>query len=401
VTDYVVRAARSEEELRIANEMMAISAQPSHSAAVQWRERVCEGNPYDRRNQTHIALKGSQVAGALRIEVETLRLGEARLKTGGIGWITVRDSDRTAMRPLAEYACALLKARQCHLAALFTADAFAAPPQFVPIYNEHVYKVDTLCALSGGEAPYRTRKAKPGDIATMQRIHNSSDQVVAASLIRTAAQYTNRWDLWQSAHVLFDEQGQAVAYYLAAAKDGLLEVSEVACRNDEVLPALLQEIAREAWEASCHTLHFLLPPNHPFTETIQALGPQGLLGETVLPAGYLALLNVGELFESLEAEWESLLQASPLREKRTVLCLLIDGKPWRIQCHHGAISVLPGTARHGVAVTSKALLTLVMGRDTGLAYLGRERRWLPQPQSHLFQVLFPLRHPYAWRADRF
>jgi len=401
VCSYEVRAARSEEEIRLANRLMADAAQPDHRAAVAWRERVCEGNPFDRKNQTHIALRGLEIAGALRIQMETMRLGEARLKLGGIGWLAAARAHHTALRPLAEYACTVLGAKQCHVAALFTADAFLAPQSFVPTFEEHVFKADT-CALRDQAAPvHRARQSKPGDIGAMQRLHTAGDQPVAGTLVRTAAAYTNRWDLWQRARVLVDDVGQLAGYYLAEDGNGVFEVSEAACRSAEDVSALLGEVAQDAWERSCHTLHFLLPPTHDVANGLRALGPGVLLGETVLPAGYLALLNLGETFESLTAEWEALVQRSPLREDRIALCLVVDGTPWRIQCHHGGVAVLPGRARYGVALSRRDLLRLVTGVDTGTAFLGRDRRWLPTAQSDLLKVLFPARRPYVWRADRF
>ena len=85
-TENGVRAVATNEELRLANDLMAKSQSADYFSALRWLETSGAGYPGYVREHTRIALRGGEIAGALRLNTETIRLGEARLKTGGIGW---------------------------------------------------------------------------------------------------------------------------------------------------------------------------------------------------------------------------------------------------------------------------------------------------------------------------
>ena len=86
--DPVIKAVETDDELHQANDLMAKAHCADYFSGMEWLSSTGQGYPDYLREHTRVALWGGRVAAALRITTDTIRIGEARLRTGGIGWVT-------------------------------------------------------------------------------------------------------------------------------------------------------------------------------------------------------------------------------------------------------------------------------------------------------------------------
>src|SRR5690242_7517610 len=93
VGEIRVKAVETQEEWQRCSDVMA-TEHASNPPARRWLVSHSEQYPNYRREHTRIALAGEEVAGAVRITTDTIRIGEARLKMGGISWLTVAERFR-------------------------------------------------------------------------------------------------------------------------------------------------------------------------------------------------------------------------------------------------------------------------------------------------------------------
>ena len=94
MADLVVRGAANADDCALALDLMAKSFGPDYFSVARRLDALMAGYPGFHREHTRLALRQGQIAGALRITTDTIRIGEARLKMGGLGWIGRRGVSR-------------------------------------------------------------------------------------------------------------------------------------------------------------------------------------------------------------------------------------------------------------------------------------------------------------------
>ena len=180
-----VRAATTTEEMRLAHDLMARVHQPEYSASMSWLESSALAYPGLRREHTRIALSGGTLAGALRLTTDTIRLGEARLKMGGLGWVTTAPDyrHRGVCSTLIEDTLAYMREHGYHVSMLFGIPNFYHRFGYATTLAEYSITLNTADVPASGGVPYRARTMKPGDIHVIHRIHRDNDDAGACSLI--------------------------------------------------------------------------------------------------------------------------------------------------------------------------------------------------------------------------
>ena len=163
--DLIVKPVETDEELRLANDLMAKAHWPDYFAALHWMETCGAGYPGFQREHTRIALWRNELAGALRLTTETVRLGEARLRTGGLGWITTegRHRQKGVCRALMLDAFKYMQAHNYHVAMLFGIPNFYHRFGFATTLFDYTITMELEDALTAGRGIHRAREAKPGD----------------------------------------------------------------------------------------------------------------------------------------------------------------------------------------------------------------------------------------------
>lgn len=402
-TSIKVRAAANEDELRRAHELMAATHQPDASIAIDWFESSGATYPGFLPEHTRIACTEGEVAGALRLTTEIVRLGEARLKTGGLGWVATDPEHRHkgVATALLQSTLDYMRGHGYHVSMLF------GIPNFYHRFGYATTLADYFVTLDAVEAPtllsgkYRTRPVKPGDIRAIQRMHAANDVGVACSLIRTAAHFTNKWHRFQHAHVFTDDQGKVVGYVLAAPEEDVFAVQEVGIGDPEVAIDILAFCAQRAQEAFKPRLRFAIPPEHLFAHVLRRYDSTHETRLCRQRGGMMTFVDLCETLENLIPEWEHLVAESAIAGERCEVTLLVDGKSFRLRSNRGAIDVSEGAGRNKFGVTPDELMHLVTGYTHLDDIFYARRRIVSADGQALLAALFPKRNPYVHLFDRF
>ena len=349
-----------------------------------------------------MAVAGAELVGALRITTDTLRIGEARLKMGGIGWLTTTERFRRkgiASLLMAD-ALAYMQEHSYHVSMLFGIPNFYEKFGYATSLLEHSILVDTAESRSF-QNPFKVRAARPTDIPVLQRIHNACDAETACSMLRSSAHLKNRWTRFADWRLLIDDQGKAVAYFYPRIEFGCLSVIEIGHNAPGIFGALLGAAGEIALEHSLPQIRFFVPPSHPFTRFMLRFRS---IHETRVEnnaGGMMAFVDVMEALESMIPEWESQLERSMLRDARTEITLVTDRKNITIRVNRGAIDIAQRPTRHRITLSPGELMHLVTGYLHLDDLLETKPVLLPAETLALLAAIFPKRSPFVWPYDRF
>jgi hypothetical protein len=404
VKDVLIRSVENDEELRQAVDLMVKSHGDSPADACAWLRGFGAGYPGYRREHTRVALVGSQVVAALRLTTDTIRIGEARLKMGGIGWVSTDGAWRRrgivsrVMTDTLRY----MHEQRYHVSMLFGVPDFHRRWGFASTLTEYT-TVAELPKLdrTAPAFPFKVRAAKPGDIQAMQKMHAANDAETACSLIRTQAHLSNRWKPWESVRVLTDGRGKLSAYFHGFRSDFDYIIDEAGVSDAEAGAGVLLEAARLAREAGAKRLRFCMPPNHPLVRGLKpdkAGRPAETIGDS---SGMMAFVHLGEALESMIPEWENRLLQTPLTGSHAEFTLMVGRSAWRVRAHHGAVDVSSGSGPNKAVVSAQELIQLTAGFRDLEEVLAARRRIINAEGMALLRAIFPRRIPYVWMFDRF
>ena len=401
--DLLIRGVDTDEELHLANDLIAKVHGGTYFEAMNWLETCGVTYPGFQREHTRIALSGGELAACLRLTTETIRLGEARLKMGGLGWVT------TATRYRHKGVCRLLmldtmqymRTHRYHVSMLFGIPNFYHRFGFTTALTNHCIRIDVAEAALAIDNLTKLRMAKPGDLSAVQKIHSANDSDVACSIIRSAAHMTNRWDQLKQLRVLTNDNGKVLGYFLPRAAKDHLAVDELGVSDEAASRAALAACARLAKEEAVGAIHFMVPPSHPFARFLLQFRSCHEMQIVREEGGMMAFVNVGETLEHMIPEWESLLTASGARGYRTEFTLLVDRSPFRIRANRGAIDVAAGTGKNKLSLDSSEFMHILTGYRFVGDVVAKTRRMLTPEARELICALFPKRTPYVWPYDRY
>ena len=260
--ELLLKGVEHDEEMRLACELMARSHAPDPLAGRRWLAMMGSGYSGHYREHVRIAMSGGEVVSALRCTLETIRIGEARLRMGGLGWISVSARPRgpKGLRALIANALHYLATQRCHVSMLFAAPGFCDGMGFTHSLTDYAF-VAPVCGNCFPDAPpCRMRFGKPGDIRSLQRLHEAADSDTVCSVVRSGAHITNQWERWRRVRVLTDDQGKVCAYFVCRPATDALLVEEAAVCDPEYYGAIVAACMRlGASEGRVH-LRFCTPP---------------------------------------------------------------------------------------------------------------------------------------------
>lgn len=403
VQDIEVRAVQTGDEMLQACDLIAKVHAVDYFSAIHWLSKTGEGYPGFRREHTRIARWRGELAGAVRVNVETLRLGEARLRMGGFGWVTTSPAHRNrgVGRALMAGTLAYLRELGCHVSMLFGIPNFYHRFGFTTTLSDYATIVRVPEIAEAGTPDCKVRPGKPGDIRAIQRIHNANDSETACSIVRTAAHIGNQWERWKDVRVITDPQGAVAGYYLPRQADDELVVEEAGVTGRAICAALLSACARQAADACLPRIRLRVPPPHPLGRYLLEFQSVHEMRTHRNGEGMMAFVSLGETLESMIPEWESRLARHAARAYRTEATLVVDGAPYRVRANRGAIDIANTPGKNKFGCSAAELMHLV----TGFRFLddvhALQRRIITAEARELLGVIFPKRAPYVSPPDRF
>lgn len=400
--DIAVKAVESTDELRRVNALFASVHMDDPSVAGRWLETCGVSYPHFQREHTRIAFLGRELVGGLRLNTDTIRIGEARLRMGGLGWVTTVEHHRgkgictRLMKDAVDY----MRGHGYHLSMLFGIPGFYHRWDYVTSLADYVAVVDVAEACRF-QNPYRVRMAKRGDIRAIQRLHNLCDTRTACSLLRTAAHISSKWDHEVRPHVLTDEQGKVLAYMYAETRDSHLAVLETGMLEPALCEALVATTANMAKREAVADIRFHGPPACAMARFLLGCRSRHETHLARNAGGMLALIDMAETLEMMIPEWEASLQRSAAAACRTEFTLFVKGVPYRVRTNRGAIDVARAAGKNKVSLTQADLVHLITGYRHPEDILFGERRLVSPDARDFFTTIFPKRTPYVWPFDRF
>ena len=398
-----VRAVAGNEELRLADTLMA-SACVDGLAGVgpRYDARGAE-YPVFHKDHTRIALWNKELAGALRLHTQTIRLGEARLRMGGLGLMTTAPSFKrrgvsaALMRDALDY---LVKQRY-HVSVIFGLPEFFQRFGFAPVLAGYSILIDALELSLSARVMLKHRPLKPGDLDAVQKIHSANGSRLPCSVVRSAVHFANNWERVKTARVCTNHQGKVVGYYFLRSTGDCLEVEEVGAERAEVIRDILGACVELSHAEGSGLVRFQVPPDHPFAHYLAQYESRHEMHIGAQEGGMMAFVDLDEALESMIPEWESQLSQSLLRDVRCELTLVVAGGPYRIRANRGAIDIARSAGQNKFTLDKAELIQLVTGASYVDDVVDRYRRFMAPGIREFLGVLFPKRNPYLPILDRF
>jgi predicted acetyltransferase len=407
------RAVAHAGELQAANELMGKVFAHSFDDTVQWMRHVGSAYPGFRIEHTRVAYVDGDLAGTLRITSDTIRIGEARLHMGGFGWIATAAHHRNkgVASALIDDGIRYMRERSYHVSMLFGIPNFYHRFGFTTTLAEYATRLDVRDLPRYQGPSFRVRAIKPGDVRLLQKMHEQSDAGTACSIIRCGAHFNYHWKQWENARVVMTPEGRVVGYFLIDRRSGYanprralgntLEVEEAGVLQRANCPMVVEAAARHARENLLSEVLFCAPPGDPLIEYLHQFRSRHTMELTRGEGGMLSVVNLPETLESMVPEWESQLARHGGREFDTELTLQIDSVPYLVRCHHGAVSIHRQSGKNKLALSGEEFVHLLTGYRHLPEIASTRRRIITAEGMRLAACLFPKRHPYVWRVDRF
>ncbi len=402
---FAVKGAETDDELKMANDIMAkVHAGNDFFKHARWLETCGSTYPGFRREHTRIAImKSSEIAGALRLTTETIRIGEARLKMGGFGWVATAPDFRNkgVSRSLMQDTLQYMAKHKYHVSMLF------GIPNYYHRFGFTTTLADYDIILDADEiqtvpTTLIMRTAKPGDIQAIRKIHDASDVKLACSLLRSSAHMTNKWENFQHIRVLTNDQGKVEAYIFARRKENYLSVDELGVTDTNSCMAVLNSCSKIMREEAVAQCKFLVPPTHPFARFLLKFKSTHEMHIHRDSGGMMAIIDTAEALQHMIPEWESLLMRSVARNYRTHFTLLIDKEHlFRVRANKGAIDVSQTNGKNKFSISKPELINITTGHAYIQDLLNQKRRSIQSEATELICAIFPKRNPYVWPLDRF
>ncbi len=394
-----VKPVETDDEMCRANEFMARTCPGRYEDNRRWLDVSGVMYPGFRREHTRIALANGDLAGALRIATETMRLGEARLKAGVLSWAAVSPhySGTTVLNALLCDAFNYMAAQRYHVALAFGASTMYRRLGFADVFNDCTLTMPAE-TFYAPRTNVRLRSAKPGDIAAIQRIHQTNNADIPCSLLRTTAHLTNKWERWPNLNVLTNAQGNVLAYFAWTVEEDLLVVYEIGIADLTRPERILAECAEIARTNDLAHIRFMLPPDHPLHPLLSASHEVAI--DSCENAGLLSIVDAAETIEMMFPEWETRLERSAFRDERIECTFIVGDGRYRIRANRGALDVAPALGINKFSLSRSDFVGLLVGAAKLEDLLAAHYRIVTPAARSFLSVLFPARSPYVWWFDR-
>ena len=359
--------------------------------------------PEYRREHTRVLLVDGQLASCLCLFTHTIRIGEARMKMGGIGNVTTVGSYRGKgyAALLMSDTVRFMKAHGYHVSTLFGIADFYHRWGFTSVLPEYASIIDLREAGNLPGHAERTRAMKPGDITSALLMHNRNDAGSSCSIIRSSGHFSNRWDRWKKARVMTDGRGRVVAYYLGRPAGEEFLVDEMGALDRTWFEPLLRACVANAHAEYTSRVRLNVPPSHDFVKFLMQYRSDHETHVYRNSNGMMASVNIEETLECMIPEWESSLLNAMTSSLCATVTLIIDRVPYRIRAHRGSVDVAIAPGENKISLSAQEFVQVLTGYRYIDDLIASKRRSLNSTALPLLKALFPKRTPYVWQMDRF
>lgn len=402
--DLEIRGANTQREVDEAIQLMANISRQDYYVASDWLLNVGAKYPNFQNEHIRIVLYKGKVISALRITTDTIRIGEARLKMGGIGWVSTAGHFRNKgfASKLIQNAVQYMKANSYHVSMLFGIPNFYHRFGFATTLPEYYANITTREILNIQSIPYKVRKMKPADIILLRKIHDECDENVACSLIRTQAHFAIKWREWEQGRTVMDMNGKILGYFLPRMNESdTLFIQEIGSTHLDASKSVLNAIGKLAEKEKVGKIKIACPLCYP---SLHLLINYYSMHETHYKrneGGMMAVINEEETLECMIPEWEKQIQQKAFLQKDDEVTLIISGVPYCIHFHKGSISIIKKLGKNKISMDRGDFARLIAGYIFVSDILDKKRFSISNDAKDFLFTIFPKRVPYVWQMDRF
>lgn len=404
IENLEIRAAKNQSEVKEAMQLMASVAPLDSFVANNWLNYMSSRYPNFNNEHVRIAIYKGKIVSTLQITTDVIRIGEARLKMGGLGWVStdVQYRNKGIASALIQNAVQYMTANSYQVSMLFGIPNFYHRFGFISTLPEYYANITTRELLTIKPIPHKIRKVKPGDILLLRKIHDEEDVDVSCSIIRTQAHFTVKWKEWSRAKVITDLNGKILGYFLPKITDkNTLLIEEIGSINIEVSDTILFEIGKLAEKEKVGMVQIAAPPCH---LSIRTLIKRRSIHETHYKrdeGGMMAIINEEETLECMTPEWEKLIQQKSLIDKEDEVTLIISGTPFCFHFRKGSIAIFKKLGKNKISIDRTDFVRLLTGYQYTEDVLNKKWFVLSSTAREFLNTIFTKRCPYVWQMDRF
>lgn len=387
VDTFDVRGVSSANELALANDLLAKTQLPAYRESIHWLEETGPYWPGFKREHTRVAYDGAELVGGLRILTLALRIGKARLKCGGIGWVSTKPSHRNrgVCRALMHDAHDYMKRNGYHVSLLFGVPDLYQKFGYVTAIPGHSIIVDS------GAAPItksrcRTRPVRPSDRTRLHTIHLAGMKDAPFEIERSPAYYETLFQCtartipyppdWPATIATLDARGRVFGYFMPQCGRDELHIKEFGIERVEHCDALLNAALAHARTIGMRRVRFHVPPWHVFALRLREYES---LHETQCyrnREGMVRFVDLAGSIRRMQPEWQERLRAAGFDSGG-------------------------GSVHLPVPITDQDLCRLLVGFWSAEEWIALNTVHLSKRNRRILQCIFPARHPFVWPIDHF
>jgi len=386
---FAVRGVSSARELAAANDLLARTQLPPYGACRRWLEETGPHWPGFEREHTRVAYDGDALIGGLRILTLALRIGVARLKCGGIGWVSTAPAHRNrgVCRALMADAHDYMARHGYHVSLLFGVPDLYQRFGYVTAAPTHSILVDANTLPSSPKRP-RTRRVTPADKARLYDIFSSNMKDAPFAIERGRAYFDTLFGCtaqtipfppeWRAAAAVLDRRGKIVGYFMPQRGENEWHVKELGVAAGALCGAVFDAALAHARRAGLGRVRFHVPPWHVFARYLR---DHESLHETHYyrnREGMLALIDRDRAVVRMAPEWRRQLRAAGIGPGQDASALHMR-----------------------VPLTNQDCCRLLAGFTSGEEWLRDNDLRLPEAKRRAFEAMFPRRDPFIWPIDHF
>jgi len=339
-----------------------------------------------------------------------MRVGEARLRVGGIGGVgTAREHRHKGYAALCMLkALEVMEAEGFHLSALFGIPNFYHRWGYARAVPEPRLKFATdSAALAKVPAGYRIvpfNRTRHGP--QVLALYEANQCLRTLSAVRPAPGHwrgfwlASSWFRRSEAFVVV-RGGHVEGYGVNDQDRKAMIVTEAGYRSPAVFPAITAEFARRARARRVPEMTLHLPPDHAYARYLRRFGLDVVVHYWRSGDGTARIMLLDRTFRDCEGELTRRLRASALARARFAVRIGCELGEVRLAAQGGRVRVRPGTGGMRVTVPQPILTQLLIGYRTVDDAMTEPGVRIPREAVDPLSALFPPALPYCLPADRF
>lgn len=412
MSELVVRGVETEAELLEAHHLVARTQQFEREKALVWLATAGRAWPGFEWGAVRIALHEGRIVGALRVIDVPLRIGQARLHAGGIGWVSTDKHKR------GQGICAALMAdahdymqqKGFELSLLFGIPNLYQRFGYISAIPERSVRIQLADLPHELVGSCTHRMFHEEDVPAILEIYDRSERDASCSVVRndewilaqalSTDPKTSYWPDWPGTYIFLDEHEEVVGWLTPQRSEGELHIKELGARDESVCEDLLVMAKVLAHRAHADRIRFHVPPSHLFARYLEQFDS---IHETHFfrnREGMVKLLDFDRVVQAMLPEWAHRLQ-SCCRHVRVNVSVRVGKRFVRLKAIEGRMEVDHAVDSEDLSLLATQFVLLMTGSRRPEDVIGSNWQSLDEEQRNLLRLIFARREPNLWPIDHF